>query len=455
MKDNQKSWLKKILFFSCLLLFTGSSLFFGGFYFIREKNKALAEKELQHLVKEGYLTSLAEIEQICGTVSSSENAAFLYREAFLKLVEIEKNETESRGRKNQNVQYEKKKVFIDSNYALIEPLELQEPIPEDLKETIQNLLNQNQEALALIQQATLLKKARYCSDMKKGFNVELVNILAFRQVVNFLGLKAVFFASQGDAENATKSLLDSLAISRSITHEPFLVHYFLYCYSMDVFLAFLEQVLNRVSLSEEQLTLLSTTLENMSRFELGLSASEIEICTGFELFESEEIRERFFYSFSGQLDQDKLIYLQTMKANLDLFRTPLSQRFHLIKNWPIKTENHQSIWANPAFYALIDFKRFIINDLILISVFHNMRIALEIERYRLVHHTVPERLADLVPQYLDESYLLDFCDGKPLRYQKKEKGYLLYSVGPDSKDEGGEVDKERRNRYDIVFRMLK
>ena len=44
----------------------------------------------------------------------------------------------------------------------------------------------------------------------------------------------------------------------------------------------------------------------------------------------------------------------------------------------------------------------------------------------------------------------DPFDGKPLRYKKLEKGYVVYSVGPDGNDDGG---KERGlgDDYDIIF----
>src|SRR5262249_52975358 len=50
----------------------------------------------------------------------------------------------------------------------------------------------------------------------------------------------------------------------------------------------------------------------------------------------------------------------------------------------------------------------------------------------------PARLDDLAPAYLKE-VPLDFMDGKPLRYRTKEDGtFLLYSVGEDGKDDGGD-----------------
>ena len=72
----------------------------------------------------------------------------------------------------------------------------------------------------------------------------------------------------------------------------------------------------------------------------------------------------------------------------------------------------------------------------LVAQVRTARTALAVERYRLAHGTLPGGLADLVPDYLD-GVPEDPFDGRPLRYKKLEKGYVVYSVGEDGKDDGG------------------
>ncbi|MCD6416745.1 MAG: hypothetical protein J7M08_08640 [Planctomycetes bacterium] len=54
--------------------------------------------------------------------------------------------------------------------------------------------------------------------------------------------------------------------------------------------------------------------------------------------------------------------------------------------------------------------------------------------YRDAHGRLPQRIEELVPQYLDE-VPRDPFDGKPLRYSKDKK--IVYSVGTDLTDSGG------------------
>ena len=63
--------------------------------------------------------------------------------------------------------------------------------------------------------------------------------------------------------------------------------------------------------------------------------------------------------------------------------------------------------------------------------------AIALKRYNLRPGKWPETLEELVPDFL-EQVPLDFMDGKPLRYRPAPEGrFLLYSVGEDGKDDGG------------------
>lgn len=63
--------------------------------------------------------------------------------------------------------------------------------------------------------------------------------------------------------------------------------------------------------------------------------------------------------------------------------------------------------------------------------------AIALKRYQLKHGNLPPTLDALVPEFVP-AVPLDPVDGKPLRYRPNRDGtYLLYSVGPNGKDDGG------------------
>lgn len=81
-------------------------------------------------------------------------------------------------------------------------------------------------------------------------------------------------------------------------------------------------------------------------------------------------------------------------------------------------------------------------------------VALAVERYRLKHQRWPRYLEQLVPEYLAQ-VPGDPYDSKPLRYKPFPGGVLIYSVGPDGKDNRGSFD--RNDPYlidrDVGFRL--
>jgi hypothetical protein len=74
------------------------------------------------------------------------------------------------------------------------------------------------------------------------------------------------------------------------------------------------------------------------------------------------------------------------------------------------------------------------------------RTACALERYRLANGKLPENLDLLLPHFSD-SVPHDVIDGKPLRYQLKPDGtYLLYSVGWNETDDGGQIAWNRKKK---------
>jgi hypothetical protein len=65
--------------------------------------------------------------------------------------------------------------------------------------------------------------------------------------------------------------------------------------------------------------------------------------------------------------------------------------------------------------------------------------ACALERYRMANTKYPETLDVLVPKFMDK-VPLDVCNGEPMKYHRTDDGrFLLYSVGWNCTDDGGEI----------------
>jgi len=81
------------------------------------------------------------------------------------------------------------------------------------------------------------------------------------------------------------------------------------------------------------------------------------------------------------------------------------------------------------------------------------QVALAVERYRLQHaNALPGALTDLVPEFLN-AIPADPFDGQPLRFKPlPAKGYVIYSVGKDRKDDDGiEKAPDGKTQLDLAF----
>jgi hypothetical protein len=81
-------------------------------------------------------------------------------------------------------------------------------------------------------------------------------------------------------------------------------------------------------------------------------------------------------------------------------------------------------------------------------------VGIALEQYRRKQGRWPDRLDDLCPDLLRE-VPTDPFDGKPLRYRKDDQGVIVYAVGRDLTDGGGDRETLNSNRggTDWGFRL--
>jgi hypothetical protein len=77
--------------------------------------------------------------------------------------------------------------------------------------------------------------------------------------------------------------------------------------------------------------------------------------------------------------------------------------------------------------------------------------AIALDRYRMAHGEFPQRLEALLPVLLP-TLPRDAMNGEPLRYQPRpDGGFILYSVGFDGMDDGGDPTSSDTTR---VYRQI-
>jgi tRNA A-37 threonylcarbamoyl transferase component Bud32 len=82
----------------------------------------------------------------------------------------------------------------------------------------------------------------------------------------------------------------------------------------------------------------------------------------------------------------------------------------------------------------------------------NLLLAFALAAYRQDHGRYPEKLDALAPAYLPH-VPQDLFRGQALIYRQADKGYLLYSVGPNGRDDQGRSGEDDPPGDDLVVRM--
>jgi len=134
------------------------------------------------------------------------------------------------------------------------------------------------------------------------------------------------------------------------------------------------------------------------------------------------------------------LFLETMERELKVVRLPFPQRLDFCKeiSRSVEEQAHHSLFDDDfsaTECSVIENTQS--DEATMEGRLHIIHAVLAIERYRLAAtNRLPDSLAALVPSLLD-SVPLDPFDGKPVRYKKLIKGYMIYSIGPDLQDDGG------------------
>jgi len=82
-----------------------------------------------------------------------------------------------------------------------------------------------------------------------------------------------------------------------------------------------------------------------------------------------------------------------------------------------------------------------------------LRVALLLHAYKLEKGEYPQTLDEMTPHYLKAIPKDPFSSGDTLKYKKTQEKYILYSIGPDGKDDNGRAieDKKAKNKRRRFF----
>lgn len=452
--------------FVFLVLAIAGIVYWKGKKELAEKREVLSARiseKLESLKKDGILTTYKEMEKLYPALSPGENAAYVFQKAF-DLCGLESEE--------YNLEYP-------------EPDSLW---PKESRMIISGCLQRNKKALEILRLGTKIEKARYPMDFREGYAMLLPHLTHIRDAARLLFFEATLAADDGQSEKAVESLETFLCLARSLQAEPMTISLLVRIAIWSDAVQAYEHILTKAKpghVALDRLALYYERAEDLGSLDRALN---MELCVALELFSklregnwealkyldvSQENAEKMangmkVYKELGDLDEDCLYYLEMMHRMIQIARRPLEeqvQQMDMLDREIMKTGASDSKKSARERNKILSFillpALWSVGGKTLehIAKLRLARIATAIEKYRLDKGKLPHNLAELFSLYLPKT-LNDPYTGKAMLFQKASNGYIIYSTGPNMKDDNGTTKEvarslQRYEEYDITFKVMR
>jgi hypothetical protein len=410
------------------------------------------ERQIAAIRAAGLPTNGAEANDYYTAVPNEENAALKMAESFALMT--------SYNDRRSNV------------VAAIKFPARKENLTAEQVELVAGYCTLNSNALATAKEAVKLQQCRYPLDLSQGAHVLLKHLAEMRKLARIAEFRTLFGQNDFAAEIITMT-----GMANTLDKEPILISKLVRIATLTMAVTAVEHRLNLQSLDDARLKLISEAFTKSvptNQMANGFIGERAMFLSVFQMSPEEISKladggdekspEPSVSSFSGSqailrlvgfYDRDKRFYLKAMETNI-----ALTTMFP--KNAAVITNIQEQIFKECARH------HYILSSLLLpalgasvikeakgLAQIYTAQTALAVERFRLAHGKLPEKLDELVPQFLP-AVPQDPFDGQPLRYRRLEKGYVIYSVDRDGMDNGGRerpasIKSSDQSHYDITF----
>ena len=411
------------------------------------------DAKLAEIRKAGYPATLDELNAWYA-YPESENAADVYQEAF---------------------------AVLDTDYTKWNDLpllggermpKLGEPLPPDMKKRIAEFVAANAEAIELLHHAAAIKGCRFQVDVSLGMDAPLPPLGNLRRCSLTLGLAAVLAAEDGRGDDVAEVTRSAIAAADVLQRAPDIISQLVRIACFAITTHNLERAMNWTTLTPEQCSDLAERLAAAEAPDIPARTMASERCAMYAYLLPNggawkegwagPVRTRIARATGGSV-RVRLLWLDVMERYINALRAPEGELYRTI------TEVDRAIFgelqrdarditdtsARMILAVLPGYRRWTTEYLTSNAQLRTARAALAVEQFRQTNGRLPAALDELVPAYLD-AVPPDPFDGKPLRYHTLDKGYVVYSIGPDGIDNGGaEQEAGIYSKGDVPFRILR
>ncbi len=403
------------------------------------------ERKIAELKAQGLPTSFAELEARHKLPAGTPNAADVYAKAFAAY----------RPFANQN-----KQDMLPIMGNRLKP-EGNAPYPQEEMDAAREFIEANQAMYDLLHQAGQIPDCAYPRDFSSFLSPS--SLTAIKKAAQTQAIAALYYAQQGQSQQAYDHIRDGIRLCESMSREPFLIDHLVQIAIAALSAGTTEDCLKYTSFSTEQLQDLQDQFSKLQG-QLGYKAALAgELCYQLEYYADPynpgtamaNTAQTRLFRMSGLFERNILQSIESTQKLMAVDELPVGQRVSRAEAIDQEVDDLSFLYFLTKIGTPSLSRVYKIN-LRVRSGIDSMITGLAIERYRLAEKKLPETLEDLVPGYLPEVYVDPF-DGKPLKYRQDYPGYRVWGVGEDGIDNGGQERdfNDGKKPYDEVVRVYR
>jgi len=382
------------------------------------------ERQVSLVHQAGFPASAEELNSWRAPVPDAENASLLITQAFALL-----------------------RTFPDerSNWLRRITLPVRGGCPDDLLfEWMAGYVRMNAPALAKAREAVRRPRARYLTDFTGGWTAESHPFALFdlKMLAEMEGLVA---AQHGQRAAAVESTLLLLSLARTLDGEP---RFFSQCTRLDLVrtaVRTLESALTVPPASDSCLNGVAQALADADRtnlFQLALVGERALLLSSIWRQSDESYRRQ-----QGEMaDLERIVVEGLLGPDFNPMK-PIDWALGLTDRDALKflkdTAAEYQSWGLPWPQRLDATNCSANRDAAVTAHLRAAQLGVAVEQFRLTRGRLPAELCELVPDFI-KTIPQDPFDGRRLRYKLLEKGFVVYSIGVDRRDDGG---RERPNPW--------
>jgi hypothetical protein len=348
------------------------------------------------------------------------------------------------------------------------------PVSASVKSSLTSFVRGNGEALRLFGQGAKFEQSRYPVDLTPGYAAPFPHLPKLRSAGLVVEASAILHAEAHEGKAAADDVLVGLALARSLQAEPTLLSQLVRAGLVATAVDTWEQSVNRAALPQGQLSDLMKIFKNMEEYEAGGEGSnrglageratwiallgepskllEALSLPGVEIRADQREQTLARLNKGGPLKEQQQeldrIFDQLMRARKAPFPARLAAD-KVIQEQLAEAARKKTLVLG---VLLPSFSGRSAKEAESLARLRLGLTAVALEQYHAAHNRqYPSDLTQLAPEFLPAPELDPF-DGQPLRYRAKGSGYVLYSVGPDLRDDSGARMSGKEG--DIVFAVV-